>query len=231
MDNKHSIFKSPLYKSIIVIIVYLLVILIGIVALRIYYTEVKIENHFIKHFNTLEYSIKEIASGIKMPKLVICFLPEKNIDNSLIDNEDIDPYTLEGRELYEYFIKHICSNYYTNTDPYLIMAMVEAETNYNPNLTGSLGEQGLMQIMPWFFSDRMEKLHVEDLYDPYSNLLVGIDYINELINSYGETSHALMAYNGGPNYAKEMINKNIVSDYASGIIKRAEELRGDDLDA
>lgn len=159
---------------------------------------------------------------------------ETFIENDPEENDSVDEIynsTLKGKDLYNYFIMSICNTFYPEVDPYLIMAMVEKETGYDPALTGALGEQGLMQIMPKYFSDRMDKLRVYDLYDPYSNLLVGIDYVNELINTYAVTEHALMAYNGGPVYARDMIKQGVVSNYASGVIKLAEELRGGDNNA
>lgn len=50
------------------------------------------------------------------------------------------------------------------------MGKSEAENN---------GCIGLMQINQRYHKDRMKPLMVDDLYDPYSNILVGADYIME----------------------------------------------------
>lgn len=162
------------------------------------------------------------------------FIPEISFAESepeeVIEEEPIDPSTLEGKDLYIYYIHEIC-NGYENVDPYLVMAMIESESKYNPNATGALGEQGLLQMMPQFFKNRMKKLEVEDLYDPYSNILVAVDYISELLYSRESVEYMLMEYNGGPEYAQNMHKYNKVSDYASDIIARAAELKGADANA
>lgn len=78
----------------------------------------------------------------------------------------------------------------------LALAVIEQETNFR-NIAGDGGEsQGYMQIQEKWHWDRMERLGVDDLTDPYSNFLVGCDFLAELCGKY-EIEEALTAYNRG----------------------------------
>ena len=82
---------------------------------------------------------------------------------------------------------------------------------------------GLMQINERYHKDRMKHLMVDDLYDPYSNILVGADYIMELADKYGDVALVLMVFHG----EKDALEKNeqgIISNYAKEILERSEFL-------
>ena len=54
-----------------------------------------------------------------------------------------------------------------------------------------------MQIIPRYSASRMAKLGVTNLYDPASNILVGIDLLAEYYYTYGSWNQALTAYRTG----------------------------------
>lgn len=83
-----------------------------------------------------------------------------------------------------------------------------------------------MQINESAQRDRINDLEVTDLYDPYQNVLVGIDYLVYLFETYGDNVHyVLMAYNGGEAYADRFYNKGIYSTkYSRWIVDKAYEL-------
>lgn len=110
-------------------------------------------------------------------------------------------------------------------DPALVMAMCGVESSYEVDHMGDGGESyGLMQIQPRWHSDRMERLGVSDLLDPWQNVAVGIDYLDELMDHDRGTAWALMAYNGGYGYADEMEDMGLVSEYAKKVMEQAEIL-------
>ena len=59
------------------------------------------------------------------------------------------------------------------------MAIVEAESSGKADARNG-GCIGLMQVYEKYHKDRMKRLGVTDLYDPYSNILVGTDILMEL---------------------------------------------------
>ena len=104
-------------------------------------------------------------------------------------------------------------------DPAMIIAMIERESRFDVDAIGDSGRSyGLMQIQPKWHGARMEKLGCDDLLDPYQNVTVGIDLLEELIARGKGVEWALMAYNGGPSYANRLSEKSIVSDYAASVM-------------
>ena len=130
-------------------------------------------------------------------------------DNDTYISEEIQGYCIEIGELYG-----VC--------PELLMAMVEAESSGNPDAENG-GCKGLMQVSDRWHKDRMERLGVTDIYDPYGNILVGTDYLMELHKRYGDIAYVLDKYNGNSKAAYNNEN-GIVSDYADKILTRSEVL-------
>ena len=103
-------------------------------------------------------------------------------------------------------------------DPAIIMAMAFRESTYRPGAIGDGGKSfGLLQIQPRWHSKRMAKLNCPDLLDPFQNVTVGVDYLCELLNKYGDIGKALTAYNAGS-------YKGTVTKYARTVMAKAEEL-------
>lgn len=115
-------------------------------------------------------------------------------------------------------------NDYPLLDKALISSMIYSESTYNPKARNG-SHLGLMQINPKWHKDRMERLNALDLFNPNDNILVGMDYISELIESCdGNIALALMSYNMGASKAKTLYDSGCVSSYARTILKMREEL-------
>ena len=99
----------------------------------------------------------------------------------------------------------------------LALAVIRQETDFR-NVVGDNGDSiGYMQIQPRWHEERMERLGVTDLADPYSNFRVGCDFLAELLEKY-TLEEALTAYNSG---------KAGQSEYATSVIGYMEEYNGD----
>lgn len=111
-------------------------------------------------------------------------------------NTDVIPYETQKDYIYNYVFEIIEEGEY-DVHPALILAIVETESTYYWQAKN--GEHyGLMQINPKWQKDRMERLEIEDLSaNPYDNLRVGIDYIQELLHTYKNEYTALNVYNSG----------------------------------
>lgn len=115
--------------------------------------------------------------------------------------------------------------YNLNISPYLVMAICETESDCNPNAIGDNGDSiGIMQIQPKWHYERMMKLNVNDLTDTQGNIIVAVDYLLELFSKNQDLSWVLMAYNGGEAYANRLSEKGIISEYATKVINRCDEL-------
>ena len=107
---------------------------------------------------------------------------------------DFSSYLKSSKNLDEIY-QEASQTYGVSVD--LLKAMTKQESNFNPNATSRSGAQGLMQIIPRYSASRMAKLGVTNLYDPASNILVGIDLLAEYYHTYGSWNQALTAYRTG----------------------------------
>jgi hypothetical protein len=79
-------------------------------------------------------------------------------------------------------------------DSDLLRAVVETESNFDPNAVSKKGAVGLMQLMP----ETARVMGVTDPFHPEENLEAGARYLRRLIDKYeGKLTLALSAYNAG----------------------------------
>ena len=148
---------------------------------------------------------------------LICIIAALPIPKVVNASEVQDTWICEE---YQEYIYDISEDYCVS--PELIMAIVEHESSGKAHVSNG-NCKGLMQVYEKYHRDRMARLGVYDLYDPYSNILVGIDYLMELAAEHNDLPLVLMIYNGSSDAMKRAETGNYTA-YASGIMKRAEEL-------
>ena len=99
-------------------------------------------------------------------------------------------------------IQGLCADYEIPVE--LVLAVIETESSYQADALSPVGAMGLMQIIPEYHEDRMNRLNCTDLFDPKQNVTVGIDFLAELIEKYDGNFHkALTAYNHGQKGAND----------------------------
>lgn len=110
----------------------------------------------------------------------------------------------------------------------LIYAMISCESNFDPTVKDSAGCIGLMQVSPYWHSDRAAKLGVDDLWDPYGNILTGTDFLEDLYYNYAnrDIKLAVMMYNMNFADAKRIYNSGRLSSYATEVFSIFEKVKG-----
>lgn len=106
-----------------------------------------------------------------------------------------------------------------NICPELIQAICFKESSFN-SCAENDGCIGIMQVNPDWHKDRMDRLGVTDLYDTRSNMLVGVDYLSELVQEYEDISIALMKYNGDSHADGAMNGTADISGYTNSTYMR-----------
>lgn len=91
----------------------------------------------------------------------------------------------------------------TGLDPYLVAAVVNVESGFDPGDVSSRGAVGLMQVMPATAREVArdagisQPVTAEALELPETNLKIGTLYLRTLVRRYGDVGVGLAAYNAG----------------------------------
>jgi soluble lytic murein transglycosylase-like protein len=88
-------------------------------------------------------------------------------------------------------------------EPSLVLAVMHVESRYYNFAVSPVGAIGLMQVMPETGEELATKLGIhwvgpQTLFDPTTNIRLGVAYLRELSDRYGSLPMALAAYNWGP---------------------------------
>jgi hypothetical protein len=79
-------------------------------------------------------------------------------------------------------------------DPNLVLAVIEAESSFNPSARSPKNAQGLMQLIP----ATAERFGVQNVWDPEQNIRGGMAYLRWLMGYFdGDLALVLAAYNAG----------------------------------
>lgn len=80
-------------------------------------------------------------------------------------------------------------------DPVLVASLINAESSFDKNKVSSKHAIGLMQLLPSTASSLTNE--EIDLFDPATNISLGVKYLAYLINKFKDMDTALFAYNAG----------------------------------
>lgn len=157
--------------------------------------------------NTISASLTEISLSLQALQID---LRDQQEQEELTENEPISQ-----AELYDSYVYEITSTRYPSLDPQLVRAIIYHESRYNAESVNSkTSATGLMQLSPKWQAARAKVLGVNDLTDPYGNILTGCDFLNELFERYS-FNYALNIYVGGYRYADQ--NRGRTSNYVLAV--------------
>jgi hypothetical protein len=123
-------------------------------------------------------------------------------------------------------IQGLCADYEIPVE--LVLAVIEVESSYQADAVSKAGAIGLMQVIPECHEPRMNRLNCTDLFNPYQNVTVGMDYLAELIDKYDGNIHkVLTAYNHGPKGANDKFfgQGTYQSEYSLKVLETTEKIK------
>lgn len=208
--------KNTLFDIIIVVIVIIFLILGLLITINVgLATITNVKEFFIGQVDNIEETI------VKTP-----ILKARKLETiSIIENIEPDKELTEKEQIY-IFIDEVCDNYpLVNSE--LIKSIIHHESSYDSTAVNYDGScVGLMQISTYWHRERAEKLEVTDFFDPYSNILLGVDYLSELFSIYEHPELVLMLYNGNHDTAKNRFETGNISNYAISVLEMSNNLEG-----
>ncbi len=87
--------------------------------------------------------------------------------------------------------------------PGFVLAVIHVESSGYNYAMSSVGAMGLMQLLPTTAESIAPRLGVDwkgpgTLFDPVSNVRLGVSYLRQLVDRFDDVDTALAAYNWGP---------------------------------
>lgn len=145
-------------------------------------------------------ALNGIATAIDTPEVY------QHTEYKVVSNRQIDVRGISNE-----MIDDIATR--SGVDPAIVEAIIQEESNGNPNAVGDGGESiGLMQIQPRWHQTKMEELGIVNLYDAQENVILGCAILSDLYDKYGNYEDALSVYNSGNTedgkaYAERILRK------------------------
>jgi len=115
---------------------------------------------------------------------------------------------------YSEYVEKYAKEY--DIDPFLIYAIIKAESNFKKDVESKSGAVGLMQVMNDTAEDIAKELGIEyndkeQLHEPDINIQIGVAYFSILLKRYDDNvSLALAAYNAGLGNVDSWIRDGII---------------------
>ena len=94
----------------------------------------------------------------------------------------------------------------------LVIAMIDHESKFNPEVVSKTDDYGLMQINKINHDQLAEEYRCADMTNPYQNVFCGVKSIGSFLKEYdNDYAKALMAYNMGDYGANKAWSNGITS--------------------
>ena len=125
------------------------------------------------------------------------------------------------------FIYEICTD--EGVPVTLVLAMIETESGFNPEIISPTNDYGLLQINKVNHEWLKKSYRTADMLNPYQNVYCGIKIIGTFVKKYNnDINKALMAYNMGDYGAKKAWQNGITSTkYSTKILDLMNKYEGD----
>lgn len=102
-------------------------------------------------------------------------------------------------------------------DPALVAGIIRQESRFSPDAVSPAGARGLMQLMPSVGAAIAARMGIRPwsaarLFEPGTNVTLGVKHLAPLLRSQPDAQHALAAYNAGESRVRRWSQKRGASD-------------------
>lgn len=185
---------------------------------------------------TLQPHLSETETSLEQPhtQIIDLKLPDKNSSpktGTSIENKNTsihqkylyaqnymlnilaNKYSIKREQLDKIWSKVNQQSKKTSLDPFLLLAVIECESNFNIQAISRAGAVGLTQIIPKFHKNKLNS--GESFYNMDVSIRVGSEILSEYIEQEnGNVIKGLQKYNGNPRdqqkkYASKILQKKI----------------------
>lgn len=109
-----------------------------------------------------------------------------------------------------------------------VMALIQRESGYNPDVISKTNDYGLMQINEINHPYLQEQLGITDFTEPYGNIRAGMFILRKLFEKYETPEKVLMAYNMGETGASRLWEQGIFEiNYSKSVLQIQQELNAE----
>ena len=109
-----------------------------------------------------------------------------------------------------------------------VMALIQRESSYKPDVISASNDYGLMQINEINHPYLQEQLGITDFTEPYGNVRAGMFILRKLFEKYETPEKVLMAYNMGETGASRLWEQGIFEiNYSKSVLQIQQELNAE----
>ena len=109
---------------------------------------------------------------------------------------EVDYFNVPLSHSLQQYIYEICAD--NDLSVSLVIALIDQESNFNPECVSDTNDYGLMQINECNFQWVKENYNSVDMFNPYQNVYCGINILAGYLHKYDDDyTKALMCYNLG----------------------------------
>lgn len=109
---------------------------------------------------------------------------------------EVDYFNVPLSHSLQQYIYEICAD--NDLSVSLVIALIDQESNFNPECVSGTNDYGLMQINECNFQCVKEDYNSVDMFNPYQNVYCGINILAGYLHKYDDDyTKALMCYNLG----------------------------------
>lgn len=130
---------------------------------------------------------------------------------------EVDYFNVPLSHSLQQYIYEICAD--NDLSVSLVIALIDKESNFNPECVSDTNDYGLMQINECNFQWVKEDYNSVDMFNPYQNVYCGINILAGYLHKYDDDyTKALMCYNLGEYGASKAWENGIFcTDYTKAV--------------